>query len=41
MQKEEFLSRVPLFAACTPAEIAAIAAVTQEHAYDAGQIIVQ
>ena len=40
MSHEEFLSTVPLFSNCTPAEIAAIAAVAQEHAFAAGQIIV-
>jgi CRP/FNR family transcriptional regulator, cyclic AMP receptor protein len=40
MSREDFLSRVPLFSNCTPAEIAAIAAVTQEHEFEAGQIIV-
>jgi CRP-like cAMP-binding protein len=40
MSHEAFLSKVPLFSNCSPAEIAAIAAVAQEHAYAAGQIIV-
>jgi CRP-like cAMP-binding protein len=40
MGREDFLSRVPLFANCTPAEIAAIAAVAQEHSFESGQIIV-
>lgn len=40
MAYEAFLSKVPLFSNCTPAEIAAIAAVAQEHSYAAGQIIV-
>jgi CRP-like cAMP-binding protein len=40
MSHEEFLSRVPLFSSCTPAEIAAIDAVAQEHEFAAGQIIV-
>jgi len=37
---EEFLSRVPIFANCTAAEISAIAAVTQESYFQPGQIIV-
>lgn len=40
MSSAALLARVPLFAQCTPDEIAAIEAVAQEHAYDAGQIIV-
>lgn len=40
MTNEEFLGRVPIFESCTPDEIATIAAVVQEHAYDPGQIIV-
>jgi len=40
MPHEEFLARVPIFANCTPSEISAIAAVAQEHPFDAGQIIV-
>jgi len=37
---EEFLSRVPIFANCTPAEISAIAAVAQESHFQPDQIIV-
>lgn len=40
MAHESFLSAVPLFSACTPDEIAAIAATAQEHAFQPGQIIV-
>ncbi len=40
MGREEFLSRVPLFGNCTAAEIAQIAAVSQEHDFQPGQIIV-
>ncbi len=40
MAHEEFLARVPIFAACTPEEIAAIAAVSQESFFEAGQIVV-
>jgi len=40
MAHEEFLSRVPIFANCTPDEIGAIAAVSQESAFQEGQIIV-
>lgn len=40
MTHEEFLARVPIFAHCTPDEISAIAAVTQESRFAAGQIIV-
>jgi CRP-like cAMP-binding protein len=40
MANEDFLSKVPLFSHCSPPEIAAIAAVAQEHTYEAGQIIV-
>jgi CRP-like cAMP-binding protein len=36
----DFLARVPLFASCSPEEIEAIAALVQEQAFDAGQIIV-
>jgi CRP-like cAMP-binding protein len=35
-----FLARVPIFAKCTPAEIAAIEALTQKQSFQAGQIIV-
>ncbi len=40
MPHEEFLARVPIFSACSPEEIAAIAAVAQESFFDAGQIVV-
>ena len=40
MAHEEFLSRVPIFSNCTPAEIAAITAVGQEGGFQTGQIIV-
>ncbi len=40
MANEEFLSRVPIFANCTPEEVSAIAAVAQESGFQTGQIIV-
>lgn len=40
MGHDAFLSRVPIFAQCTSEEIAAIDAVTQEQAFQPGQIIV-
>lgn len=40
MGHESFLSRVPIFSSCTPAEIAAIDAAAQEHDFSAGQIVV-
>jgi CRP-like cAMP-binding protein len=40
MSNESFIATVPLFSSCTPDEIAAIASVTQEQSYAAGQIIV-
>ena len=40
MAHEEFLSRVPIFANCTPQEIEAITSVAQENEFQAGQIIV-
>lgn len=40
MAHEEFLGKVPLFAACVPAEIEAIAAVAQANEFQPGQIIV-
>ncbi len=40
MSNEDFLSRVPLFANCTPQEIAAIAAVAQVNSFQPGQLIV-
>lgn len=40
MAHEDFLARVPIFSACTPDEIAAISAVSQDSHYQAGQIIV-
>ena len=40
MSHEAFLSRVPIFSRCTPAEIDAIDGVAQEQAFQAGQIIV-
>lgn len=40
MSAEEFLSRVPIFASCSPEETSAIAAVAQESFYQPGQIIV-
>lgn len=40
MPHEDFLARVPIFSACTPEEIAAIASVSQDSFYQAEQIIV-
>lgn len=40
MAHEEFFARVPIFANCTPEEIAAIASVAQESHFEPGQIIV-
>lgn len=40
MAHEDFLARVPIFANCTPEEIAAIAAVAQESGFQPAQIIV-
>ena len=40
MGHDEFLSRVPIFANCTPDEIAAVGAVAQESFFQPGQIIV-
>lgn len=40
MAHDDFLARVPIFASCTPAEIATIAGVAQENSFQAGQIIV-
>jgi len=40
MAHEDFLSRVPIFANCTPDEISAISAVAQESGFQPGQIIV-
>jgi len=40
VSQDAFLSNVPLFTNCSAAEIAAIAAVAQEHTYAADQIIV-
>ena len=40
MTNEEFLSRVPIFESCLPEQIASILAVSQEHTYAPGQIIV-
>ncbi len=40
MGHEEFLTRVPIFANCSPAEIAAIDDVAQESFFQPGQIIV-
>ncbi len=40
MTNAEFLARVPIFESCTPAQIASILALAQEHAYTPGQIIV-
>lgn len=40
MAHEDFLSRVPIFANCTPDEIAAVAGVAQDSAFAPGQIIV-
>lgn len=40
MAHEEFLARVPIFANCSSAEIAAITAVAQESGFQAGQVIV-
>jgi len=37
---EEFLSRVPIFAGCTPSEVSAIARVAQESYFQPGQLIV-
>ncbi len=40
MSIEAFLERVPIFANCTPEEIASIVSVAQAHAFEPGQIIV-
>lgn len=40
MAHEDFLSRVPIFANCSPPEIAAVAQVAQESYFQPGQIIV-
>jgi len=40
MTHEEFLAKVPLFAGCSPAQVAEIAAVAQEDAFEIGQIVV-
>jgi CRP/FNR family cyclic AMP-dependent transcriptional regulator len=40
MAHEEFIARVPIFSGCTPEQVAAIAAVTQESFYEPGQIVV-
>lgn len=40
MEHEEFLAKVPIFANCSPEEIAAIASVAQESGFQPGQIIV-
>ncbi len=40
MAHEEFLVRVPIFAGCTPAQIASISALAQDSYYQPGQIIV-
>lgn len=40
MAHEEFLSRVPIFANCTPEEVAAVSSVAQESGFQTGQIIV-
>ena len=40
MAHEEFLRRVPIFANCTPEEVAAISEVAQESGFQPGQIIV-
>ena len=40
MAHEEFFARVPIFANCTPEEIAMIAGVAQESYFQPGQIIV-
>jgi CRP-like cAMP-binding protein len=40
MPHEDFLARVPIFSACTPEEIAAVAAATQESFFQPGQIVV-
>lgn len=40
MAHEEFIAKVPIFANCTPEEIAAIAAVAQEGFFTPWQIIV-
>lgn len=40
MSHDAFIRRVPIFSACTPAEVEAIAATMQEQAYEPGQIIV-
>jgi CRP-like cAMP-binding protein len=40
MPHDEFLRRVPIFASCTPDEIAAIGSVAQESFFAPGQIIV-
>lgn len=40
MPHEAFLARVPIFSSCSPEEIAAIEQVTQEQAFQPGQLIV-
>lgn len=40
MAHEEFLAKVPIFANCTPEEIATIASVAQDAFFQPGQIIV-
>jgi CRP-like cAMP-binding protein len=40
MAHEDFIARVPIFASCTPEEIATIAGVAQDGFFQPGQIIV-
>jgi CRP-like cAMP-binding protein len=40
MSHDDFIARVPIFASCTPEEIAAIAGVAQDGFFQPGQIIV-
>lgn len=40
MSNEEFLARVPLFAHCSAEQIAAVAALAQQHSFEPGQIVV-
>jgi len=40
MSHEDFIARVPIFASCTPEEIAVIAEVAQDSFFQPGQIIV-
>lgn len=40
MSHEDFLARVPIFSACTPEEVTAIASASQETHFQPGQVIV-